>query len=55
MIYEDKCEECGKRIGSKVASYSFHAFGRSLCFEHQRLERIKTMPAGMADLLSKNL
>ncbi len=47
-----KCEDCLIEITPGVSRYSYNAFGRQLCFECQKLERIKTQPVKMAEFLN---
>lgn len=37
--FNTKCSDCGEKISQAVGSYSFHAFGRELCFACQEAER----------------
>jgi len=39
MIYENKCSDCKKLITEGEASYSFHAWGKELCFTCQEKAR----------------
>ena len=40
--FSNKCTKCGRIIKPGIASYSFHAFGKELCWDCQNVERFKT-------------
>jgi len=48
-----KCEVCQKEITKGTARYSLNAFGRELCFECQKKERLKRYPEKLAEFLNK--
>ena len=52
---EKKCQECKRNILPKVASYSFHAFGKELCINCQKKEREKIMAPKLAKFLNEEL
>jgi hypothetical protein len=41
MEFSNKCTKCNRIIKQGVASYSFHAFGRELCWDDQNQERLE--------------
>lgn len=58
--FSNKCTKCGKIIKPGIASYSFHAFGKELCWDCQNLERFqlkvkRTISLGVDESLRKGL
>jgi len=47
--FNTKCADCGTEIKSGVASYSFHAYGRELCFACQEAEKSKLKGYGVTN------
>ena len=51
----EQCEECGDWLHPKVAKYSWNAFGKPLCLECQKLERLKKYSKKMAEYFNKKV
>jgi len=51
----DYCEVCHELLHHRVATYSWHVFGKPLCIEHQKQERTKTYKPKLAAFLNQNL
>jgi hypothetical protein len=47
------CEVCHKTITRGMENYSQNTFRKSLCFEHQKEERLKTYPKPLAEMMNK--
>ncbi len=48
-------EGCGKVLSRGVAKYSWDEFGKPLCIEHQKLERLNRYPEKMAKMVNKSV
>jgi len=52
---KERCQKCGKELTPGISRYSWNAFGKPLCIECQKLERLEKYPKVMAEMINRSV
>ena len=52
---KERCQRCGKEITKGIAKYSWNVFGKPLCVECQKKERLEKYPRKMAEFINQEV